>query len=995
MQLPRYYEDPKVLCVGTQPNRAYCVPAAVRLENSAEGDRFTLLNGDWAFGYYKNPEEVPERFWETGLPDKLAVPSVWQHNGYDEPLYSDSMYPFPFDPPYVPLENPCGAYLTTFTVTQAQKSLQQYLNFEGVDSCCYVWVNGSFVGYNQVSHCTGEFDITPFVQQGENTLAVLVLKWCDGSYLEDQDKFRNSGIFRDVYLLHRPQSHVSDYTVRTLPVKGGMQLEVQWQWAGEAQPLSLELQAPDGTVVLKTQAQGNSFSATLKNVLLWNAETPDLYTLWLETEQECISEEVGFRWITSEDGVLRINGQSIKFRGVNRHDSSPFTGPAVDHAHMLHDLTLMKQHNINAVRTSHYPNAPYFLQLCDRLGFYVIDEADQEAHGSSDAYWDAEHFWEISAHPDFLAAYVDRAQRMLERDKNRPCVVIWSAGNESAWGKNVEAELALFKQKDPTRLTHYESTWSFKKDEKQDFTNLDTLSRMYPAPKVVAEYLTDTSTPKKPFVLCEYSHAMGNGPGDLEAYFQTFQRFDQSCGGFIWEWCDHAVYTGEAADGRKKFLYGGDWNEPFHSGNFCMDGLVYPDRRVHTGLLEYKNVIRPGRIGREGEAWTITNMLDFTDLSSLATLDYEITQAGKIVNQGQILLPAVRPHHTVQLPFELPEITEPDSFIRFILRRKADCWFAEAGQELGFDQFCLVPAQPVAFSPAEGLCCANPSCSESSLSVREEGFVIVISGTDFEYRFDKKTGVFESIRVHGVQTEAPMRYTIWRAPTDNDRNIKNDWYKFRYNQASTRGYETTVTVQENAVCLHSTLAVSTPVQARFAKVKADWLIQKEGTLSVKIQVEKNTALPAFPRFGLQLFFPQSMEQVQYLGYGPYESYQDKHQASWYGCFESTVTQLHEDYTRPQENGSHWGCRRLCLAGDSGSLKVENFGSAFSFNASHYTTEMLTSARHNFELVPSDYTVLSLDYRQNGIGSNSCGPKLEAPYLLDEATFEFGFHFEWN
>ncbi len=988
MQLPRYYHDPSTLHVGTRPPRAYYLPASGRATASntarTDNDRFTLLNGVWDFSYYNSPAEVPESFWQMPALDTMPVPGVWQHNGYDQAQYTNAAYPFPFDPPYVPLQNPCGAYVRKFTVTAEQKKLRQYLNFEGVDSCYYVWVNDVFVGYDQVSHCTGEFDITDAVAEGENTLAVLVLKWCDGSYLEDQDKFRSSGIFRDVYILHRPAQHLRDYTVQTLPESVGMQLKLAFDWQGGPAPLKLHLTAPDGLTVWTAETCEPALAVSLPEVTLWNAEKPALYTLWMETPAETICEKVGFRYVTADGGVLRINGQTVKFRGVNRHDSDPFVGPAVDRAHVIRDLTIMKQHNVNAIRTSHYPNAPYMMQLCDELGFYVIDEADQEAHGCSDAYHETEHFSDLADEPSYYDAFVDRAALLLQRDKNRPCVVMWSAGNESGWGRNTEGELAYFKANDPTRLTHYESEWQYPQTLTPDRTALDTFSQMYPSPAMMEKELTDPSRPQKPYVLCEYCHAMGNGPGDLEEYYQVFDKYPRSCGGFIWEWCDHAVYAGKTADGKDKFYYGGDSGETLHDGNFCMDGLVYPDRRVHTGLIEYKNVIRPGRITRTGTGWAVTNIMDFTDLADYAVLYWELTTAGAVVASGETALPSVAPHATVPLAVELPAAAAPDTWVRFSLRRKADCWYAPAGQELGFDQFCLQPAV-----------LAVPDLSGEGLTVARTGSTITVTGKDVRYVFNCDTAVFEEVCVRGVGLAEPMTYTVWRAPTDNDRYVKNSWLWFRYDRAYTYGCSADVTEANGCVTIHSSFALVTDGIAWLARGECDWTIAPDGSLTAAMQVKKNTLLPEFPRFGLHIALPASMQQVSYLGYGPYESYIDKHRASWYGSFESTVDALHEDYLRPQENGSHWNCTSLCVAGEGKALAVSAIGAPFSFNVSRYTAAQLTQAAHNYELVPCGHTVLTLDYRQAGIGSNSCGPALDEKYRLAGPELRWSFRLCWQ
>jgi len=998
MILPQYYQDPHTLHVGTLPPHAYFLPAADRAAarelnaRRADGERFTLLNGRWAFGWFAAPELVPEAFWRQGvLSAAMPVPGVWQANGFDASQYTNVRYPFPYDPPFVPADNPCGGYVTRFTLTGQQAALRQYLNFEGVDSAFFVWVNGRMVGYSQVSHATAEFDITDAVRQGENTLAVLVLKWCDGSYLEDQDKFRYTGIFRDVYILHRPAAHLRDYTVRTLLTDGGATLTLTAEWAGSPAPLDWQLVDPAGAPVAEgTLAGGQSLALPVKNPVLWNAEHPALYTLWLQAAGECIMEKVGFRAVWREQGVLYINGQNVKFRGVNRHDSDPFVGSAVTREHILRDLTLMKQHNINAIRTSHYPNAPILYQLADEMGFYVMDEADQEAHGCADAYHSAETFSLLSGEPTYREAYLDRAVLLLQRDKNRPCVVIWSAGNESGWGKNIEAMLAYYKATDPTRLTHYENYWPTPVDGEADFTNLDLRSKMYPLPEEAARVMTQPLHGDKPLVLCEYSHAMGNGPGDLEEYFETFARFDKSCGGFIWEWCDHAVYLGKAPDGRPRFGYGGDSGELLHDGNFCMDGLVYPDRRVHTGLLEYKNVIRPGRVTHRGEdftsGWQITNILDFTPLADYALLSYELSEAGVPILQGEVSLPAVAPHATVPLTLFGAENGEalrrkladpaPDTTVRFILTRKAEAPWAKAGSLLGFDCIRLTDAQPQLAPPA--LAAAAPEALPEGMQVQRTGREIRITGKGFCHLFNTGSGCFDRLGFDGVQTVRPMCYNIWRAPTDNDRNIKAEWMGFGYDRAYGYGYAATVKTDANGVTVHWDGALVSNAIARILTLTADWVVDASGAVTLHLDVQKNPRLPDLPRFGILLGLPGSFDRVEYLGYGPTESYPDKHRAGWYGRFTATVDGLFEDYLRPQENGSHWGCRSLQLTDGAAALLAS--ADEMSFNASPYTPARLTEAAHNTDLTGSDETVICLDWQQSGIGSNSCGPR-PAPTLL--------------
>ncbi|MBP3701796.1 MAG: beta-galactosidase, partial [Lachnospiraceae bacterium] len=618
MIVPAYYEDLHTLHLGTMPNRAYYIPASARREDLVEhrerSDRFQLLNDDWSFQYFSSVHDLTELFYQPEYDvtawDTIPVPSVWQNHGYDRHQYTNIRYPFPADPPYVPVDNPCGAYRYTFDYVPDAAAPRVYLNFEGVDSCFYVWLNGQWVGYSQVSHSTSEFDVTESIREGSNTLAVLVLKWCDGSYLEDQDKFRTSGIFRDVYLLKRPDNSIRDYFTTTVIGEEETLVRIRLAYQTEAVSTKIKLISQDGKCVATATAKAQDSGAythqavlTVKDPVLWNPEQPYLYTLVLETPDEVITDRVGLREIHVEDNQVFVNGSPIKFRGVNRHDSDPVTGPVISVEHMKRDLQMIKEYNFNAIRTSHYPNAPMFYQLCDQYGFMVIDEADNESHGASALYCKGNDTWEnhverwnepFADNPDFLEATMDRTQRCVQRDKNRPSVICWSMGNESAYGCCFEAALAWTKHFDPARLTHYEAAQYRSRKRKYDFSNIDLYSNMYPSLETLQAYID--SNPDKPYLMCEYAHAMGNGPGDLEDYWQFIQANDIMSGGFVWEWCDHAIYAGQADNGKTMYLYGGDHGEYPHDGNFCVDGLVYPDRRPHTGLMEYKNIHRPARV---------------------------------------------------------------------------------------------------------------------------------------------------------------------------------------------------------------------------------------------------------------------------------------------------------------------------------------------------------------------------------------------------------------
>lgn len=1017
MIVERYYEDPHALHIGTMPPRAYYIPCESAQTALADcprtaSARLQLLNGQWEFAYFGSVADVTERFFEPDARregfSSIPVPSVWQTQGYDRHQYTNVRYPFPYDPPYVPLDNPCGAYVRSFRLEEIPTGWGRYLNFEGVDSCLYVWVNGHFVGYSQVSHCTSEFDITPFVHAGDNELAVLVLKWCDGSYMEDQDKFRTSGIFRDVYILTRPQAHIRDFTVTT-PLSDGYAkaaVRVSLEFAGQPQPVKYALYDAAGAALAQGTVQGGELELPVEKPHLWNAEDPYLYTLLLETADEAIPCRVGLREIAVRDGVVQLNGRRIVFRGVNRHDSSPLDGPAVSFEHVLHDLELMKQHNVNAIRTSHYPNAPYMTELCDKYGFYVIDEADLECHGVMSLYGKDAFYSRLAMDPEYEEAWVDRIKLLHARDKNRPSVVIWSMGNESGYGTNVEAALAYIKGVDKTRLTHYENDYVLLKDWTPDRSNLDMISRMYPGCDTVEAYCRDGSgmgiqiydpetgdsrwedyaiheKEKKPLILCEYSHAMGNGPGDLEEYLQLTLKYESFCGGFIWEWCDHAFYRGRTADGREMYGYGGDFGEFPHDGNFCMDGLVYPDRRVHTGLLEYKNVIRPARVVQEGDRFLLRNMLDFTNLKEYLTIAWEITCNGEPWKHGVIDDPAaldVEPHQVKELPLKLPELPQGRVLLKFVYRQRMDAAFTAAGHELGFDQVELSTFQTTVPAPVRG-----------DIKVEETEGRIILTGAAFRYVYNKNTGLFDELTSENRSLlQKPMTYNLWRAPTDNDRIVAGKWREAGYDRTIARAYQTQTAREDGTIVIRTTLSIGAVYLQRLLDLEAEWRVDAAGQITSAIQVHKNPRLPFLPRFGVRLFLPQELQRVSYFGYGPYESYMDKHRASWLGRFESTVEAQHEDYIKPQENGSHWGCEWVCLEGPSGGLRAFAVAEPISFNASPYTQEALTTCGHNYELEPCGDTVLCLDYRQSGIGSHSCGPELMEKYRLDDQQFTFRF-----
>lgn len=1004
MIVPRYYENLSVLHENTMPARAYYIPASRRMDNLVEhreeSDRMQLLNGTWKFQYFNSIYDVQEPFFEKDYDtenfDEIQVPSVWQMAGYDTHQYTNIRYPFPFDPPYVPQDIPCGTYAHTFVYHKDENAPKAFLNFEGVDSCFYVWINGSYVGYSQVSHMTSEFDITDLLRDGENSIAVLVMKWCDGSYLEDQDKFRMSGIFRDVYILKRPKQAISDYHIKTRIEDMLAKVEIEMKFYS---PLNVKISIEDrngAVVALGSIAEEGTAVLEIASPELWNTENPYLYKLILETENEVIVDHIALRKIEIKDQVIYLNGQKIKFRGVNRHDSDPVTGFTINPEQITTDLTLMKQHNFNAIRSSHYPNAPFFYEMCDKYGFMVIDEADIEAHGpfmiyrKEDTDYNRFKRWneKIADDPVWEEAIVDRVKLMVERDKNRFCIVMWSMGNESAYGCNFEKALEWTKNFDPDRITQYESARYRNYDETYDYSNLDVYSRMYPALSEIQEYLDKDGS--KPFLLVEYCHSMGNGPGDFEDYFQMIQDNDKMCGGFVWEWGDHAIAHGTAENGKTIYAYGGDHGEEIHDGNFCMDGLVYPDRTVHTGLLEYKNVYRPARVisyNKESGELVLHNYMDFDDLKDYVKISYELTQDGLVISKGKLPEVSAAPHSEgkINLKINVPESGK--CYLKFIYHLKKELPLLDEDHILGFDEI-EVSKEDTKCKLAEKW--IPKTVVDSELQVNENDTQIHIKGREFAYTIDKRTALFTEMKFAGREyLNHPMELNIWRAPTDNDMYIKSEWKKAHYDKAYTRAYTTEVVQGKHGVKITSHASVVAETVQKILDVTITWKIEAAGKIDADIAVTKDDEFPDLPRFGVRMFLDKKLSAVRYFGMGPQESYCDKHQAASHGLYQANVDDLHEDYIRPQENGSHYDCEYVELNNSRYGIVV-SAENAFSFNASYYTQEELEEKTHNYELTESDSVVFCVDYALNGIGSNSCGPVVLEQYRFDDVLFRFQF-----
>lgn len=989
----KYWENPEILHVHCEKPRAYFIPYEdqATAENGLRGDSrfFRSLNGAWRFRYYESAALVEDEFLAAGFDadgwNQIPVPSNWQLHGYDIPHYTNVCYPYPCDPPFVPNMNPAGVYIRDFNLNR-QPDREYYLGFEGVDSCFYLWVNGEFCGYSQVSHMTSEFKVTSALKRGHNRIAVMVLKWCDGSYLEDQDMWRLSGIFRDVYLLERDRMHVSDLYIKTeldsAFRQGSLLCEVQVS-NGDSLEVHAELKDPSGKVINRLAKKINghdSFAFEIFEPLLWSAEVPNLYSVCLNAGHEVIVAKAGMRSIEVRDSVIHVNGRAVKFKGVNRHDSHPDLGHAIPPWHMKRDLALMKQHNINAIRTSHYPNDPRFLEYCDEMGFYIIDEADLECHGLVMVG----EINMLASEPAYKNAFLDRMQRMVERDKNHPCVVMWSLGNESGFGENHILMAQWARSRDTSRLIHYEGAFSPMTPKIADDSCIDVYSNMYTNVLELEEMILSSQNDTRPVLLCEYSHAMGNGPGDLKDYWDLFYRYPKLAGGFVWEWTDHGIRI-KTPEGREHFAYGGDFGDQPNDGNFCIDGLVYPDRRPHTGLMELKQVISPVRVEALDAAagrFKVTNLYDFIDLSHLE-LNWKIEKDGIYTGGGTLAPLPVSPHESVDitLPYTIDNALNGRVFLLVWFTTRRDYPWAARGHRVCQFQFEL----PVI--------CLKESILVSGMTplvLEETNQSLTVAGTDFKYVLDKNTGMFSEFSYNGVQLICKQpRLNIWRAPTDNDRNIRKAWEDEGYERIVPHIYSISINKpHDRKVTVGCSYSLGGTIKKPVIRGELKWTIFGSGDVLMDVKAHVREGLPFLPRFGLQLIMPEGNERVEYFGYGPHESYTDKHQSTVKSRFSAIVRDMHEDYIMPQENGSHHETEWAAVTGLTGMGLLFVGADDFSFNTSHFTPEDLAEATHDIELKPRKETIVNLDYKMSGLGSASCGPELAQQYRLNEAKIRF-------
>jgi beta-galactosidase len=1010
------WQNPELLHKNRERERAYFIPfqseeAAWTLRDYRGASAYcALLNGDWAFRYFERYVDVSPallaRDEDLSEWDKIPVPLNWQMAGYDAPQYTNIDYPYPVDPPFVPDENPAGVYARDVTLPPDWAGRDAFVVFEGVSSCFYLYVNGECAGYSQGSHMQSEFNITPYLSPGPNRITVAVLKWCDGSYLEDQDFFRLSGIFRDVYLLSRSKNRVRDIFLRAeldaAYTNAALSLTLE-QEGNSAQKPVFCLYAPDGKPVIKTEVEFGETSFAVSAPLKWNAETPWLYTAIIGFEGEWLPVDVGFRKIeTAKNGALLINGAAVKLKGVNRHDTDPVLGHYTPLDHIRRDLALMKQHNINAIRTSHYPNAPEFYRLCNRYGFYVIDEADLEMHGFNSrhpsAQWGYSNFDPTvpTDMPEWKNAFLDRARRLVEADKNHPCVIFWSLGNEAGFGGNHVAMADWIHRRDNTRLVHYERASGAVRehpDRKYSDACVDVESVMYPG---LEQLITEGKNKRKdprPFFLCEYLHAMGNGPGGAGDYWDIIYRYPRLIGGCVWEWADHSIIlpgTAVRADGKPHYGYGGDMGEFPNDGNFCIDGCVMPDRTPYPGLREIKAVyqyIATDMLRTADGVITlkIANLHDFIDLSGYE-LWWSLENDGQITAQGTVALPAIPPRRSRKLTIAapLPEQTWHGAYLNLSYRLAAGRVWAASGFEAAAAQFEL---------PAPTAKIVQPARRFTPLETADDGECTVFSGDCFRYVFNGFYGGFESIAYNGVEAlHCRPQFGVWRAPTDNDRNIKSQWGAENLNHVQSKLYSVSVEQNNDRALIRVSGALAAVAREPFAKLQVTYTVLPSGQILVDVAADIRKNMMFLPRFGLELAMPAGNERLEYFGLGPDENYIDMRRHVRMGHYTSTVTEQYFPYIKPQEHGNHGNVKWAAVydALGRGLLFKADAAAGVDFSASHYTAEDLTAATHTSDLTPRGETIVRIDYQNGGIGTGSCGPYTFEQYLLKEKTIRYSF-----
>ena len=947
----RKYENPEFLQENRLPQRAYYIP-----ENEGA---YMSLNGIWDFSFYERDfDDTPAK---SG---SIDVPSCWQCRGYEKPYYTNVTYPFPVNPPYVPNENPMGVYKREFTIDDADK--KYYIVFEGVSSCLELYINDAYVGYSEGSRLQAEFDITPFIKKGVNQITAKVRKWCSGSYLEDQDCFRYHGIFRDVYILKRPENHIVDVDIRTA------QNTVVTEFKGRAKCTLFDAQ---NNPVADVEAEDKA-ELTVENPVLWNAEKPYLYRLQIESSGEVINFDVGFvTYGINDRAAFTVNGVEVKLKGINHHDTHPKNGYTMTDKEILLDLTLMKDLNINCIRTSHYPPTPKFLQYCSRMGFYVMLETDIEIHGFTARYpaggydsydcLNSNPEW-IGNKPEWENAYIERMERAYDRDKNNPCIFSWSTGNESGHCDNNYEMIKWLRAKDTRRIIHCEdasrTAYGWGQQDTSYYNRPDIHSRMYASYQDMEEYAQNDEM-YLPYFQCEYSHAMGNGPGDVRDYWDVIYKYPKLIGGCIWEWADHTFVE----NGVPK--YGGDFGELTSDENFCMDGLVSHNREYKAGTLCTKYAYQNVRFEYAEGILKITNLFDFTNLNEYF-VDVYINADGEEIKKERLCLD-INPKDTKEIKIDIPKSCTLGAYLVCRLIDKME-------KEIGLTEFELL----------------SPDINEEKVfdkvSISENEKLFVVNGGDTTFEISKHLGNILSIKKGGrEQLIAPVSLTAWRAPTDNERTVWQKWGHSNVWEGENldRIFDqmTEISRKENKIITKGFL--SGVGRMPFFEYTIEYSFYNDGTAKIALKGKVRENCMWLPRLGFEFKLPLSSKKFRYYGRGPVENYCDMMLHTTTDWFDSDADKEFVNYSMPQEHGNHSNCRKLEMVDGLSFTAAKKF----EINVSRYDSAAITKAKHTDELFENGCTNIRIDYKNSGIGSNSCGPVLLEKYRLDEKDINFEFY----
>lgn len=1042
------WENPGITERNKEPGHATLMPYDdendALLRDRSKSPWFMLLNGNWKFVLTDRISDSPEDFYSEKFEDsswgEVRVPGNWQMQGLDIPIYTNLVYPIPANPPFVPEENPTGLYRRIFEIPESWDGRRIYITFDGVDSAFYLWINGKTVGYSQGSRTPAEFDITDFVKTGTNLIAVQVIRWSDGTYLEDQDMWRMSGIYRDVYLFCTPQVHIRDFQITTeldcnyenaelsakvnirnytCDLRDNCSVELKLYNSNGKQVFNKITRYETGNIKPHNEVSVY-ISEKVNNPLKWSAEIPNLYTLTISlydsvgSNLEVLSTRVGFRKIEVRNGSILINGAPVYFRGVNRHEHDDTTGKTISSESMIKDILLMKQFNFNAVRTSHYPCCPLWYDLCDEFGIYLIDEADLECHGLASILYgktiENGHVSEFDLSNDtkWLNAYMERCTRMVLRDKNHPSVIMWSLGNESGYGPNHDAMAGWVHGYDKTRPVHYEGTIRTTGKVSQ---SVDVISCMYPSIDYLVKLATDPEE-NRPVIMCEYSHAMGNSNGNFKEYWEAIYKYPRLRGGFIWEWVDHGIKMINA-EKTEWWAYGGDFGDKPNDGNFCIDGLIWPDRTPHPGMWECKKVMQPVRIEavniKEG-VLRVTNLYDFVDLSDLE-ISWSLLENGVSVQSGKLpaLLTPPGKSSDVKIPFDKPEIKPGSEFmlnISFKLAKKTK--WAQKGHEVAWEQF-VVPYEKPSPEPFD-------ISSLSPLKLNEGCNTITVTGDNFKIDFDKKTG---RILSYGYEDLALLKtgpcLNIWRALTDNDLivsqydRLKKDgiasstpnklggkWINAGFDMA----VEELISVEAiqnkpQTISVFAKSKLKTPVHDTCIECRYEYIIYGNGEVVINMYVKPDRNLPPLPRIGLLMELPGRYDSFTWYGKGPQESYRDRKEGYPVGLYRGSVEDQHVPYIMPQENGNKTDVRWASLTDKAGKgLMISGLDSQlFDISVHNYTINDLMEARHTYELKRREDITVTIDYRQSGLGGASCGPDTLPQYQIKPEPVYFSVRFK--